>query len=606
MKRLWRWLYLIRAAIGTIVVTGLLLWSQAGFSLPYRLGSAEYEVWAADQSNSRPNVASRGISGSWVWIWNSRDIDRQLRQGQPAQPVSCDGTNTVGRGPCNVYDIFPTTLQEHNSNGPTGKTLADSPGFGRLHGVLIDPQNRYMNLNFFAPSGGYVGIMNAQTKEAIALFRVTGSSAGRSVHMSTWNRDGSAILVANLDGKILERIDIQRDRQGKITAASFNKSASLGLGKAMQVSDEPKAYRGQNGQGRSLIGNVIGRYNPQAFNDLTPNGVCKENGCASGPNGSQGGRPNNVIICPILSDTGNAYVTFGGGGLIVANIKTTPMSIVGEYDNQVFNGAGCGGIQVGKQVWLNAGSSAGAAGATQSTFGLYQLDDSAYRSTANRPNTPTPTVVFKDPNNTATIGNTAGVTTNTTGQLPGISTRRDSHGMARTLAGSYIHTADRIQNNVEVFNTKTLQRTTYDLTSANGQGQGIGPCAQASVQDDVNLPKNDPSPDLMTTTPDGRRVLVALRGVIPVSVDHAAQGSCPGIGVIELQHKGASGKLVGVVRTTNLIDTAPVNAPGGYAYQGKEHSDPHGVEIRQKRPITVRTNHLWFKSSPIGAHSADH
>jgi hypothetical protein len=329
-----------------------------------------------------------------------------------------------------------------------------------------------------------------------------------------------------------------------------------------------------------LLGTVSGSYSAIAFSDVTPNGICKENGCTGGVNGSLGGRPNNVIICPIVSDQDNVYVTFGGGGLLVANSKTTPMSIVGEYDNQLINGAGCGGIQVAREVWLNGGSSAAAAGATQSTFTLYRLNDRAFGKTANRPNTPAPQTIIKDPGNTATIGNPTGPAANNTGQLPGVSTRRDSHGMARTRSGNYIHTADRIQNMVEVVNTKSLKRTTYDLRSANGQGQGTGPCATQSIKDDPQLPSNDPAPDLMEYTPDGRYLIVALRGAVPVSVDHSAQGSCPGIGIIELKENGAKGRLTTILRTTNTIDTAPVNAPGGYAYRGREHTDIHGVAVR--------------------------
>ena len=37
-----------------------------------------------------------------------------------------------------------------------------------------------------------------------------------------------ALLLANLHGKILERIDITRDADGNITNANFNRAASLG------------------------------------------------------------------------------------------------------------------------------------------------------------------------------------------------------------------------------------------------------------------------------------------------------------------------------------------------------------------------------------------
>ena len=547
----------------------------------------QYEIWGADQSNSVADVDSRGVSGSWIWVWDSNDVEKQLKKGKTAEPLGCDGKNRPGDGPCNLYDVFPSSLVEQDANGPTGKSLGDLPSFGRLHGMVPDPQHRYMNVNLFAPGGGYVGIIDGETKEAVALFRVTGTNAGRSVHMSFWNSDGSALLVANLNGKVLERIDITRNPGGKIIGATFNKSASLGVGKKIKIRDEARVYLGTNGQGNPTLGSVSGSYDlTNAFGDLTPNGICKENGCDDGPDGELGGRANNVIICPIVSDRGNAHINFGGGGLLIADTQTTPMKIIGEYDNQVVNGAGiggrCGTIQVRNDVWSNAGVSASGAGGDQSTFTVFTLDDSQFGKTPNAPNKPAPKLVFKDQTNTATIGNISGTPTNTTGQLPGVTTRRDSHGMTITVSGSYVHNVDRIQNNVEVFDTTTFARTTYDLTSADGQGKGQGACAAASITDDPSLPSNDPTPDFIDTTPDGKYLVVALRGPIPVTASHAAQGSCPGVGIIKLLDDGASGQLVSVLRTTNIVDTSAVSAPGGHAYTGKEHSDVHGVSIRKK------------------------
>ena len=540
-----------------------------------------YEIWGSDQSNSVADVESRGVNGSWIWVWDSQDVEKQLETGEIAQPLSCDGSNQPGGGPCNVYDVFLPSLTEYDKNGPTGDTLGTD--FGRLHGMLPDPQNLYLNANLFSPGRGYVGIIDGETKEAVALFRVSGTSAGRSVHMSFWNSDGSALLVANLHGKVLERIDVSRDADGKITGATLNQSAALGLGKDMTISDDAKVYLGTNGHGNPMLGSVTGSYDVvNAFGDLTPQGFCKENGCEEGPDGELGGRSNNVVICPIVSDHDNAYVTFGGGGLFVVDTKATPMSIVGEYDQQVVNGAGCGGAQAGNDMWLNAGVSASGAGAEQSTFTIFSIDDSLFGSSSNAPNTPAPRMVFKDETNTATIGNLLGEPTNLTGQLPGTTTRRDSHGMSVTVSGDYVHTVDRIQNNVEVFETATLAHTTYDLTSADGKGNGIGPCAAVSVTDDSALPGNDPAPDLLETTPDGKYLVVALRGAVPISVTHAAQGSCPGVGIIELSEDGASGRLAGVLRSTNTVDNSTPSAPGGQAYTGAEHSDVHGATDRKK------------------------
>lgn len=559
-------------------------------------GNNGYEVWASDQSNSVEGAAGPGRDGSFIWIWDSNDIEAQVAGGPDAQPIGCAPNNSGNAawnvGPCDLWDVFPDNLVEVDANGaPTGNLLGDLNGFGRLHGMLPDPQNKYVTANIFAPGGGYVGIIDTKTKEAVSLFRVTGTNVGggstdvRSVHMSFFNSDGSQIIVANLNGKVLERIDIVRNGSGKIKSASFNRSASLGVGKGQVVTVEATLFRGKNAHGKNMIGDIVGDYADADFGDLTPNGECKENGCADGPTASLGGRPNNVIICPIPSTNRKAYITMGGGGLLVADTDATPMQIVGEYGNEVVNGAGCGGGQMGSNMWLNAGVSASGAGATQSTFTMYALDDNGYESGPNPPNMPAPAEVFKDSGNTATIGNVGGIASpNTSGQVPGTTTRRDAHGVAVTTDSQYIHNVDRIQNNVEVFsNTDFSFRNTYDLTSSDGQGWGTGPCADKSVDDDPGMPGNDPAPDLLERTPDGKYLMIAFRGPRPVSVQHSAQGSCPGVGIVELTDGGASGKLVGVLRTTNTVDNVNSGAPNGHPYTGAEHSDIHAATVVRKK-----------------------
>lgn len=524
-------------------------------------GSQPYEVYASDQSNSVAGVASRGVDGSFMWVWKGEDVEKQ---------IASKGSFTAPATRYNMHDIFPGTLVETGTGTTLGALHAGGENFGRLHGMLSDPQGMYMNVNMFVTggsAGGYVGIIDGATKEAVALFQVTKTGHGRSLHMSFWNADGSALLLANLHGRILERINVDRDADGRITGANYDLSASLNVGSAPTIVDPASAF---NGNGMVPSG-VTGTYDNADLGLTTP----------AGKNRQGAERPANVIVCPIVSSTGNVYVTFGGGGLIVADGNATPMNIVAEYDRATVNGAGCGGVEVDGSVYLNAGASAGGSGATQSTMTVYSIDDVAIANGNGGENMPVPKTIIKDSTNTATIGNTSGDASNGTGQLPGVTTRRDAHGMAKTLDGAYIHQADRLQNNVEVIRTSDMKHVgSYDLTSANGQGKGMGACAAASVTDDAGLPGNDPAPDLMGTTPDGKHLVVATRGPIPVSVGHNAQGSCPGVGIIKLSNKGDSGKLITVLRTTNYIDTAPAAAPGGHAYTGGEHSDPHGASVR--------------------------
>lgn len=108
-----------------------------------------YEIWASDQSNSVPGETSTGVNGSYLWIWDSESIDSQLKQKGDASPLSCTPDATTG--PCDLFDVFPRALKEMNTDGATGKVLGDMPKFGRLHGMLRDPQNRYMTTSMYAP-----------------------------------------------------------------------------------------------------------------------------------------------------------------------------------------------------------------------------------------------------------------------------------------------------------------------------------------------------------------------------------------------------------------------------------------------------------------------
>ena len=243
------------------------------FALPGPAGAKNgkntpYEVWGSDQSNSVPDQ-NVGTDGSFIWVWASEHMEKQITTGRPAAPMGCDPANTPGDGPCDLKDVFPASLVQDDGTGPTGDTLGDLPKFGKLHGMLADPQNLYMNVNSFVTGGGYVGIMDGRSKEAVALFRVTQVEAGaqRSVHMSFWNHDGSALLVANLHGKILERIDITRDADGNITNANFNRAASLGVGKAQAIIEDATAFSGNNAHGNPLVSTVSGSYDLAAFSD---------------------------------------------------------------------------------------------------------------------------------------------------------------------------------------------------------------------------------------------------------------------------------------------------------------------------------------------------
>ncbi len=233
------------------------------------------------------------------------------------------------------------------------------------------------------------------------------------------------------------------------------------------------------------------------------------------------------------------------------DITTEPMSIVAEYTNDVISVAGCGGVEAGGFMHLNAGVSASGAGADDSTFILYRLPLD-YPDGANpltEPNTP-PVVTFYH-EKTLNITDAAE-----------LSARRDAHGMAVSTNGRFLYAFDRVQNNAEVFDVgkiindpaATLEQqaaahvSTIDLT---GSGYCVGEGAPfTDINGEGYELNDDPAPDLVDITPDGRMIMVSFRGSQPITVKHAALGSCPGFGVVTLSGDGgSSGVLTHVFRT---------------------------------------------------------
>jgi hypothetical protein len=428
--------------------------------------------------------------------------------------------------------------------------------------------------------------------------------------------DGTHCIVANLNGKAVERINIERDFEGDITAAYFVTDASLGLGKGMSVVEPATYFIGQNAYGRALIGGVVGTYEHADLDDKTPNGKCKENGCDCDADddcdGSAGGRANNLPICPVPGQGGTLYITLAGGGMLIGDTTTTPMRIVGEYGQNIVYGAGCSGVEVvnarkENKMYIDSGISASPAGATQSNFAIWEFENTDFLTGESQPeNFPVPIVVFEDVDgNTATLGNQNGQNVAIEdGQLPDETVRRDSHGATPTVDGKYVHTVDRIQGEVYVFDTVSLKgQFEYSLRET-------GVCEASAVQDDPDLPLNDPAPDLTESTPDGMYVAIAFRGPAPVTVNHSTQGSCPGVGIVRLTKGGKSGELVTILRTTNLVTdvftgtAGGVTVPGGINYKGMERSDIHDTTVIVKSTDDMGTDDMGSKKSSKSKESS--
>lgn len=491
------------------------------------IGATPYEVWLSDQANTQGISAASpvGTHGGKVRIYDGADLEKH----PPADnPFVIDVT----------VDLFPT------ADVTTGAHVS------RIHGILPSPDHACMALNFVA--SGHLGIVDGATKRPVCLFRTTGTSTGRQNHMGFWTPDGRSLLVANQNGRILERVDVVRGANGAVTGFDFNAAASLDLvGGGGRIIAQPVDVDMDVGDGISCTksGTVA-----DGQSTTTPTGELKQ---------APGIRPTNTLICPIASSTNqHVFATLGGGGMFVIDIRATPMAIVAEYDVNMVHAAGCGGIEAAGFMHLNTGTP----GPNISEFTLYRFPIN-YPSAPdfNPANSPAPVDVWEDADN----GKVAGV------DIP-LGTNRDAHGLVlvRNVVSnkpSYLHQIDRIRNNVEVFKVappwdkfEFRHEGSYSLTTRNACGSTAGATNS-----------NDPTADLgdlsLGGVPNGGRIYVALRGPFPLTVSHAANGSCPGLGIITLSPNRKNGELTDVLPTTVLNFAGDQNL-----------SDPHAAIVRIK------------------------
>ncbi len=539
-------------------------------SLAVPAAAVEWEVWLSDQSNSADISAANptGTHGSRILIYESRDI--------AVAPPGTYGEKHPLYGPTVIeaQHLFPHARSELGVD------------VERLHGMLPHPSHRYMNANFFGPGTGLVGIIDAEGQCAVsysgyktcypilgsrsqarklgkALFRTTGpAGSAPSNHMSFWTPDGTKLIVGNLSAKLLERIDYD----AATDTFTFNRAATLDL-----VGDRDLAAMSAKADTTLPAGRVSGAY--RNFQSIyTPSGAMKQGE----------GRPNNVVVCPVPSSTNkHAFVTLGGGGLLVVDVTAEPMAIVAEYTNDVISGAGCGGAEGSGFMHLNAGASASGAGADDSVFMMYRLplDYPDAASPLLTPNEPRPITFYREKR--LDLG------------ADELSGRRDAHGITMSPSGRFLYQFDRIQNNVEVFDMAKVgtdpanpgdpsaaHAATLDLTgSGHCVGEGVPFVDQHGDGYEFD---DDPAPDLVDISPDGRRLIVSFRGPNPVTVKHAARGSCPGFGVFTLDGDGTSGSLTHVFRTLVADATGTRNL-----------SDIHAAAVRIKGPNVPKLCQSW-------------
>jgi DNA-binding beta-propeller fold protein YncE len=306
---------------------------------------------------------------------------------------------------------------------------------------------------------------------------------------------------------------------------------SIGAGGARQVHlalpSPDESYIAVANQNGKLFERIDTNYATNSFVLNTAAGIDLAN-CTtpnSFPCQDVGIRPDNAPICPLIDATSRyVFVTLRGGGLFVVDATHTPMQIVAEYDIDTVHPNGCLGVQVGDKMYVDSGG-----GTAAHLFGadLYAFPVTGF-SPLNPPNVPTPTVVFSDTTDEA-----------------------DAHGATLTKHQRYLWVADRGRNFLWVVDTQTDE--IVNTIPLEG------------------LVSDDPTPDLLVTSPNGSHVFMSLRGPNPLSADpHVSTGSTPGIGVIKVRQGGRSGTFEALAPVTNKD------------MGGVERADVHALTIRLK------------------------
>jgi hypothetical protein len=406
----------------------------------------DFEVWLIDQSDSNGDAF-----GGAIHIFDGNDLT---------------GEEAASATPIDVLDLA----------GDTATLCMEGTGANPVRPHMLSFNSTYSHAVLSFVASGHVVIFNAETRAPVACLRASaGADGAQQAHAATPAPDDSFILVANQNGKLLERIDADFATE----TFALDPEATINLATCS-----------------------------------TPSGAACEDAEL---------RPDNAPIVPVIDATSTlGFITLRGGGMLVVDPTSTPMQIVGEYDNSTVNGNGFAGAQANGSMFVNSG---GGTSTNMDEFDVYAFPLSGYDA-ANGPNTPAPELLFSDDE-----------------------AERDSHGLALLTQGRYLWVLDRIQNVAEVFDTESGERVnTVDLNSGGPEGL---------------------APDLADVSPDGNYLFVSLRGPNPLSGDpHASMGSTPGIGVIEVTDLGANGVLEGVVPIQNLDA------------DGVEHADAHGIRVR--------------------------
>ena len=302
-------------AISACNVDAVLQSDNATLAQPAVAGSEHSEVWVVDQSNTD------GLTyGGAIHIYAAPDL-----MGEAAQKVE----------PIAVIDLA----------GATAALCLSATGANpvRPHMLFFNSTHTHGVLSFVV--SGHVVIFEGATRTPKACIRMSAGAGGaRQAHAAFLTPDDRHILVANQNGKLLERIDTDYATDSYVHAIA----ATIDLA-----------------------------------NCTTPNGFPCQDPVL---------RPDNAPICPRVGTGNVSWITLRGGGLLVVDPDVTPMAIIGEYDAATVHPNGCGGTETGGYMWLNSG---GGTANNLHEFDVYRFPVTGY-SASNPPNTPARQLLFSD------------------------------------------------------------------------------------------------------------------------------------------------------------------------------------------------------------------
>ncbi len=288
-------------------ITLTLLLVLAGASLAFAGGGkrSSYEVWTVDQSNSAGKT-----TGGTLYVYDPQQLDQPERidLGGAAEALCVGATTTA---PVRPHMVFFNR--------------------SRTHAVLANVVS------------GHVVFFDAASREPVGCVDV-----GLQAHAAVPSPDEKYVLVANQNGKLLQRIETDYENN----VFTLQNAATLDLA-----------------------------------NGTTPSGAPKQDPAL---------RPDNAPICPIIESSSRfGFITLRGGGLFVVNFRSSPMRIVAEYDKDTIHGNGCGGIETAGKMYVNSG---GGTAANMNEFDVYAFALRKFRRLQEPapPNTPAPKLVFSD------------------------------------------------------------------------------------------------------------------------------------------------------------------------------------------------------------------